>query len=106
MTKNVFLIVSISMALLLGSCSTYNTMIQANNRVKEVTLGMTKEKVIHIMGQSYRMSGVSHNQKGELIEKIWYPATQKSIFFFTFEGDKLVEWHERFILSPDEELTE
>lgn len=106
MMEKIFITISLSLMLLLASCSSYQTMVNANDNVKNVSLGMTKEQVIAIMGQSYRLSGVSSLENGGLKEAIWYPATQKSIFFFTFEADKLIEWHERFILSPNEEITE
>ncbi len=99
--------IAIALILLFYSCSSYNTMIKANDNVKLVNLGMSKKKVISIMGKdTYRLSGLSTNPDGYRVEKIWYPATQKSIFFFTFINDNLVEWHEEFLFSRSEISTE
>lgn len=82
-------------------------MVNANENVGNVKLGMTKEQVVSFMGTTtLRLSGVSKNEIGLLVEKIWYPATQQSIYYFTFVDDKLVEWRERFILSNDKHLEE
>ncbi|GAB2703471.1 hypothetical protein GCM10027037_31610 [Mucilaginibacter koreensis] len=101
MLKKIFFITLLTAVL--TSCSTYTSMLHAN--VKKVELGMAKAQVISIMGDTYRLSGLSQNINGVKKEAIWYPATQQSIFYFTFEGDKLIEWHEKFLISDKEELT-
>lgn len=101
MFRKLFVIIALGIAL--NSCSVYNTMRKANDNVKKVELGMTKERVISIMGEkNYRMSGLKENVHG-LEERIWYPATQTSIFIFTFVDGQLVEWTEKFLnLEPEE----
>lgn len=83
---------------LLPSCGVYQkALIDGNNNVAKVELGMTKSEVLSLMGDAYRFSGLKKNEAGNLVEYIWYPATANSIYFFTFKDAKLIEWKERFL---------
>lgn len=105
MLKNLF--ITFLLAVAVSSCSTYKTMLKANDNVKKVELGMTKDQVVSIMGdKTYRMSGLKESSEGLLEERIWYPATQGSIFIFVFVDDKLIEWSEKFLKLESEETKE
>lgn len=64
-----------------------NSMMNADNNIKKISLGMTKEQVITIMGEHYEIIG---SKEGELL--LGYKAYDYGIYKLLFINNKLKEW--------------
>lgn len=64
-----------------------NSMMNADNNIKKINLGMTKEQVITIMGEHYEIIG---SKEGELL--LGYKAYDYGIYKLLFINNKLKEW--------------
>lgn len=64
-----------------------NSMMNADNNIKKISLGMTKEQVIAIMGEHYEIIG---SKEGELL--LGYKAYDYGIYKLLFINNKLKEW--------------
>ncbi|MFV0539307.1 MAG: hypothetical protein ACK5M3_18350 [Dysgonomonas sp.] len=64
-----------------------DSMMNADNNIKKISLGMTKEQVIAIMGEYYEIIG---SKEGELL--LGYKAYDYGIYKLRFINNKLTEW--------------
>lgn len=73
------------------SCSTPSL----TNKTKRLELGISKKKVISIMGKDYRFVSSSKTKDGDL-EIISYGSTSENTYyhFFLLDG-KLIKWQEK-----------
>ncbi|MBP3518893.1 MAG: hypothetical protein J6K31_10955 [Parabacteroides sp.] len=83
--------------LLLVSCGTLMQPYQMDSKMKEVELGMTKKKVISILGNDFESAGARMTSEGP-IETISYKVytlsdnNTEGYYFLSFKDGKLVEW--------------
>lgn len=92
--KNIFsIILSI---LLFTSCATTMSMVNADNKIKKVKVGMTQEEVIQIMGNSYQIIG---SKQGQAI--LGYEAIGDSIYKLVFIDGILIEWTKEWLPRQD-----
>jgi len=66
-------------------------MINADSNIRKVELGMSKKKVIDIMGKSYRAVGAIHTPEGD-VEIIGYENAEEGMYKMHILNDKLVQW--------------
>lgn len=97
MIKKLF--IALSLTFLLSACGAYN----GASKVKQITLGMTKEQVISIMGNNYKADGAIDHPDG-VIEIISYHGIEDAmsypkdvIYFFRIQNGKLIEWYKDYI---------
>ncbi len=64
-----------------------SSMMNADNNIKKISLGMTKEQVITIMGEHYEIIG---SKEDELL--LGYKAYDYGIYKLRFVNNKLMEW--------------
>lgn len=82
---------------LLTACSTIKDSFYMGKKIKEIELGMSKEKVISILGKNYSPLGAVDTPNGKL-ETIRYthPISQTySVYYvLNFRDSVLEEWHQ------------
>lgn len=77
----------------LTSCGTMISAINMDSRMKKIELGMSKKKVISILGSNYEQAGARMTSDGSM-ESISYYAvsTTEAYYILTFKDGELVEW--------------
>lgn len=85
MTKKLLLFITFSM--LLFSCSTYNSMKNADKNIRDISLGMSQQQIVSIMGDQYEVVEAKDN----II--VWgYKSFDDGIYKLRFTDGKLSEW--------------
>lgn len=81
---------------LLTSCGTLMQPYQMDSKMKDIELGMTKKKVISILGKDFESAGARMTSEGS-IETISYKTASmtentEGYYLLSFKDGKLVEW--------------
>ena len=81
---------------LLTSCGTLMQPYQMHSKMKDIELGMTKKKVISILGKDFESAGARMTSEGS-IETISYKTASmtentEGYYLLSFKDGKLVEW--------------
>ncbi len=86
----------------LVSCGAYRNSYSVSNNVKKVELGMTKEEVVSIMGESYTPVGVEleNEIKKEVIGYRSINDSNDYLYMFYFSNNKLTSWKREWVGSP------
>lgn len=85
MAKKLLLLITFSM--LLFSCSTYNSMKNADKNIRDISLGMSQQQIVSIMGDQYEVVEAKDN----II--VWgYKSFDDGIYKLRFTDGKLSEW--------------
>ncbi len=79
---------------LLTSCASFQDAMNADQNMKKIAVGMTKERVISIMGKSYEPLGARGNET-----TLGYKTADNSTYILIFADDRLVEWSKELPLS-------
>lgn len=88
MLKKIVLFISISISILLFSCNTYNSLKNADKNIRNISLGMTQQQIISIMGDEYEILEAKDN----II--VWgYKSLDDGIYKLRFTDGKLMEWN-------------
>lgn len=85
----------------LMSCSSMKDVFNSEQNVRKVELGMTKEKVISIMGKSYTSAGAIQTPEGNVEIIRWDSVEDAEKFEFHFVDKILKEWHRVRLDYPD-----
>ncbi len=86
MAKKLLLLISFS--ILLFSCSTYNSMKNADKNIRNISLGMSQQQIISIMGDEYEVVEAKDNIT------VWgYKSFDEGIYKLRFINGKLSEWN-------------
>lgn len=94
MTKQLFL--AVMLICILGGCASVlppnykeltDSMMNADNNMKKINLGMTKEQVIAIMGEHYEVIG---SKEGEFL--LGYKSYDYGIYKLRFVNGRLTDW--------------
>ncbi|MDU1904873.1 MAG: hypothetical protein E6772_08820 [Dysgonomonas sp.] len=89
----------------LTACSSYKDAMKADTNMRKIELGMAKNEVIKVMGNSYQRMGASTSTEGVNIETLGYP-TVDAIYMLYFENDKLIEFHKDMLIRTDRVIRE
>ncbi len=87
----------IPFAFLLTNCVTFMQSYQMDNKMKNIELGMTKKKVISILGKNFESTGARMTSEGS-VETISYKTytlsdnNTEGYYLLSFKDGKLVEW--------------
>lgn len=90
MIKKVF--VPFLLVLLFASCSSTISLWHADSNMRKISIGMTKEQVISVMGKHYESVAATHQT-----EVIGYKSSEYEIYILQFENNKLIEWHKEWL---------
>ena len=95
MKKMIWLYVLLA-TFLLTSCGTLMQPYQMDSKMKDIELGMTKKKVISILGKDFESAGARMTSEGS-IETISYKTASmtentEGYYLLSFKDGKLVEW--------------
>ncbi|SBW07077.1 hypothetical protein [uncultured Dysgonomonas sp.] len=77
----------------LVSCGSMKDAMYSEKNVRKVELGMTKEKVISIMGKSYTSAGAIQTPEGSVEIIRWDSVDDLEKYEFHFVDKILKEWH-------------
>lgn len=73
------------------SCSSYRDSMNVEERVRKVTIGMTKDEVVNIMGNNYQSIEAFKTSGGDGVELLSYTNLQDDVYILRFENGRLVE---------------
>lgn len=86
MAKKLLLLITFSM--LLFSCSTYNSMKNADKNIRNISIGMSQQQIVSIMGDQYEVVEAKDNVI------VWgYKAFDEGIYKLRFVDGKLLGWN-------------
>lgn len=74
------------------SCSSYKNMLSSDNNIKKIELGMTKDQVISIMGDSYE---IIRSKEGLVV--LGYESRGDGIYKLRFVNGILTEWNKEWL---------
>lgn len=80
------------LVLLLTSCSTYSSMMNADKNIRKLNIGMTEKEVIGVMGKEYEVTSANSTHT------VWVCRSyDESIYKLYFEKGRLVEWEKEWL---------
>ena len=82
--KKFFLLI---LAGIILSCSSYNKVAGTDHQMKKVSPGMSRKKVISIMGKNYEVIAAKNDTY-----ILGYKASENGFYKLVFEDNKLKEW--------------
>lgn len=95
--KKVIISLSFSILIFLFGCSSYNMIsYNANQNMRNINLGMSKNQVIDIMGKYYIVSSASKDNQENIKEILAYKSDVNEEYKLVFINDKLTEWNRVF----------
>lgn len=74
------------------SCTTYNKYLHFDKNMQNISIGMTKENVIEILGNQYKSSGSELLDHDVLAQKLTYFDMEGLEYEFLFKNGKLSKW--------------
>lgn len=77
---------------MLSSCVINYITWNANKRIQEVELGMTRNQVIEIMGKLYMVNSTSLNAESKKEEVLAYKSDATEEYRLTFIDNVLISW--------------
>lgn len=77
--------------LIIAMCSCRHLSFTANSNIKNISLGMTKEQVVDIMGKHYKPIEAFETPEG-FNEAIGYDAAHNEVYKLHFLNNKLKSW--------------
>ncbi|MDH6307654.1 putative nucleic acid binding AN1-type Zn finger protein [Dysgonomonas sp. PFB1-18] len=83
--KKIILLILICIA---TSCASHKDIASTDNNMKKVTTGMSKKKVISIMGDNYEVISSQNNTY-----TLGYKTADNGVYKLVFTDDKLVKWN-------------
>lgn len=92
MNNALFSIIFIGTFTLFSSCASNYIAFHANQNVKHVALGQTKQHVMETMGNLYILDSSKKDADGNLIESIVYKSDANEEYKFLFRNNILEEW--------------
>lgn len=84
--KQIFTLVLVS--ILISSCTSIQSVMYADANMKKIYIGMTKERVISIMGKNYEALGARGNEV-----RLGYKAADEGTYVLLFVDGILGEWN-------------
>jgi len=102
--KMITVLLAIIMAGFLNACISNNITWKANERIKNVEIGMGKDEVIRILGDRYMITSSSEDHLGNTVEVLGYKSDVSEEYKLRFVNKKLIEWNRehvpRYIEAP------
>ncbi|ADY52255.1 hypothetical protein Pedsa_1698 [Pseudopedobacter saltans DSM 12145] len=95
--KKTLISLSFFVSLFIFGCSMYNVVnYDANQRMRSINLGMSKNEVIKAMGKYYIVNSASKDSQENLKEILAYKSDVNEEYKLVFINDKLTEWNRVF----------
>lgn len=85
-------IILIILTCVVASCSATKGIMDTDNNMKKISVGMTKKKVISILGDDYE---ITSSKDRTLI--LGYKSSNNGIYRLVFVDDKLREWNKDYL---------
>ncbi|GAB3914597.1 hypothetical protein GCM10028803_60290 [Larkinella knui] len=95
MNKNLVLIYCLGW--LLTACVSNHITWNANSAMKKVTIGMSKEQVIQLVGDDYMIASSSKDDKGNHLEVLAYKSDVDEEYKLKFINSRLMGWSREHI---------
>lgn len=81
---------------LLTACVSNHITWSANENIRKVALGMSKEQVIKILGRDYLVASSTKDERGNPVEVLAYKSAVYEEYRLKFINAQLIEWSREF----------
>lgn len=95
--RKLFVLFAFIVSLFATSCITYHNV---DKNSKKVSLGMTKDEVVSVMGKSYKVVSISNERAGQLEVLSYEGMSDDWIYMFYFLDGKLDRMQKEFVGTP------
>ncbi|GGB94820.1 hypothetical protein [Dyadobacter sediminis] len=95
--KTIKLLLFFLAACFLNACISNNIAWKTNENMRLVKIGMTKEEVIHLLGNKYMITSSSNDAYGNPVEVLGYKSDADEEYKLKFVSNQLKEWNREHV---------